>query len=287
MEWIQQLKQDLQKYMAGKPEISMCFLFGSYSEGQETLESDLDIAVYFQPAGSSVEWEEVKEYPGEEALWADFEKISSKNVDLVVLNRAAVTLAANILQEGIPVLIRNKKLYWNFLLHVSSEAEAFRRLIEDFWRIKQRSGSLSEVDRERLIRIADFMAEELKEYETFKSITRESFESESALRRNVERWVENIVNCSVDIAKILLASAKKKIPHTDREVLDNLSQLKGFSKERAAHLSRFIKLRNILAHEYLDLRFRRIKEFIQESEEGYSFLLEFITRKLRTDDIGD
>ncbi|HID95445.1 MAG TPA: nucleotidyltransferase domain-containing protein [Candidatus Latescibacteria bacterium] len=32
------------------------------------------------------------------------------------------------------------------------------------------------------------------------------------LRRNLERWLENIVNCSIDIAKIILASEGREIP---------------------------------------------------------------------------
>ncbi len=254
----------------------MAFLFGSYAKERETLDSDLDVAVYFKPPGKEVEWEEAKEYTEEDTLWEAIEKKAGVNTDLIVLNRAPSTLASTIIQEGIPIIIKNHSLYWRYYLIVSSEATAFRDFMEDFWRIKQRSGSLSEIDRERLLRIVDFLEEELKEYPNFKNITQETFERESAKRRNLERWVENIVNASIDIAKILLASEKKRIPQTYHDVLKNLSLLKGFHTRTADNLARFVKLRNILAHEYLDLRFKRIKYFIQESEHDYKTLLSFV-----------
>jgi len=39
----------------------------------------------------------------------------------------------------------------------------------------------------------------------------------------VERWIENLVNASTDIAKILLASSKQVAPQTYRETLLHLS----------------------------------------------------------------
>ena len=49
-----------------------------------------------------------------------------------------------------------------------------------------------------------------------------------------------------------------------------------FKEDIAEKLARFAKLRNILAHEYLDIRFAHIKNFIQESELAYRELLGFV-----------
>ncbi len=159
---------------------------------------------------------------------------------------------------------------------ISSAAEYFREFVRDFWAIKQRSMSLTEDDKERLARVADFLETEVRYYSEFAGITQDSYESNAALKRNVERWAENIVNSSIDIAKILLASRKKRMPQTYRDVLRELSLIEGFSKGAADKLAQFAKLRNILAHEYLDIRFAHIKMFIDDSEAAYKKLLDFV-----------
>lgn len=175
----------------------MAFVFGSYISGKKTSESDFDVAAYLKPEQKSVEVEGENFYPSENKIWQDVEKIVGINTDLVVLNRASSTLSFAVIQEGFPIIIKDHSLYMRFYLIVSSAAEYFREFAKDFWEIKRRSMSLSEID-----------------------------------------------------------------------------------KETAEKLSEFAKLRNILAlqvidptgrrtHEYPDVRFRQIKEFIQEAEPFY------------------
>ena len=268
----------LKDYFAKKQDIVMAFVFGSHAKGQETSESDFDIAIYFRPAGHALEWEETKRYENEDAIWGDIERMAGIKTDLVVLNRAPATLAAAIISEGTLIVVKNYALYLRFLLTVSSAAEYFREFTIDFWNIKQRSRSLTDIDRDRLIRIADFMEMELKEYPAFVSLNQKIYESDAVARRNAERWAENIVNSSIDLAKIILASEKKRIPQTYREILQELSLVNDFDQEAAEKLAQFAKLRNILAHEYLDIRFVQIKKFVQESEPAYRQLLNFVKK---------
>ena len=268
----------LKDYFAKKQDIVMAFVFGSYAKSREMSESDLDIAIYFQPTNSMLEWEETKQYENEDKIWSEIERMAGIKTDLVVLNRAPATMAAAIISEGVPIVIKDYALYLRFLLTVSSAAEYFREFTIDFWNIKQRSRSLTDIDRDRLIRIADFLETELKEYPAFISLNQKIYESDAATRRNAERWAENIVNSSIDMAKIVLASEKKRIPQTYREILRELSLINDFDQEAAEKLAQFAKLRNILAHEYLDIRFVQIKKFIQESEPAYRQLLDFVKK---------
>ena len=255
----------------------MAFVFGSAVKGTATTESDVDIAVYFTPKGKELEWEETQVYHDkEDKIWGDVEHIVGARTDFVVLNRAPATLAATVISEGVPITIKDYAMYLRFFLNISSAAEYFREFTSDFWAIKQRSRSLTDIDRDRLIRIADFLETELNEYPVFTSLNQKIYESDAAMRRNAERWAENIVNSSIDIAKIILASEKKRIPQTYREVLKELSLVDDFKEDIAEKLARFAKLRNILAHEYLDIRFAHIKNFIQESELAYRELLGFV-----------
>ena len=56
--------------------------------------------------------------------------------------------------------------------------------------------------------------------------------------------------------------------------------LPGFNNEAAKKLGQFAKLRNILAHEYIDIRFNHIKAFIQDSEPAYKALLDFVKKRV-------
>lgn len=270
----------LSDYFAKQPDISMAFIFGSRAKGGATAESDFDIAVYFKPKLRELEWEGTADYANEDKIWLAAEKIAGARVDFIVLNRAPATIAFAVIHEGEPLVIKDYALYLRFFLAISSAAEYFRDFTRDFWEIKQRSASLNEIDRERLIRIVDFLEEELADYLKFSGLTQKIYESDTAMRRNLERWAENIVNSSIDAAKIIMASEKKKIPQTYREILQELSLLKDFNPATAEKLAQFAKLRNILAHEYLDIRFNQLKKFVVESEPLYRELAGFIKRFL-------
>jgi uncharacterized protein YutE (UPF0331/DUF86 family)/predicted nucleotidyltransferase len=270
----------LRKFFSQRPEISMVFIFGSHAKGGVISESDLDIAVYFKPAGRKLEWEEEREYPGEDQLWLEIDKLAGQNTDLVVLNRAPSGLAYEILRTGIPLIVKDRNLYWRFFLLVGLAAEDFRQITKDWWAIKQRSQSLSEEDKQRLMRTVDFLEAELAEIGKFKGISQEEYKKNKDQRRNLERWAENIVNASIDIAKIILASSKEPLPETYAEVLRSLGKFDDFNKEIAEKLAEFAKLRNLLAHEYIDLSFAKIRKLLDSAEKTYGQLIEFSKKKI-------
>lgn len=270
--------KQLADYFNKRPEVAMAFLFGSIATGKATSESDADIAIYFWPAKKSLEWEEDRSHKNEDEIWSNVEKIIGLKTDLVVLNRAPATLAFSAIREGVPLTIKDRGLFLRFLLTVSAASEEFQEYVDDFWQIKQRSRSLNKADRERLIKMADFLESELEYCPKFKDLDEQTYEEDDDKRRSVERWTENIVNSSIDIAKILLASNKKKIPQTYREAMENLKTLKGFDAKIAMELSRFAKLRNLLAHEYLDIRYRNIQQFVQKAEPLYQKFIKYVKK---------
>jgi uncharacterized protein YutE (UPF0331/DUF86 family) len=137
-------------------------------------------------------------------------------------------------------------------------------------------------DRERLLKHLDFLKEELKDFPKFKKLERKTYFQNRDSRRNMERWVENVVNSSIDIGKILLAIKNRPIPETYREVLFNLSSLPNFTESIGEGLSRWVKLQNILAHEYLDVRWANIKTFIDEATPDFNELVSKVEALLRS-----
>lgn len=127
----------LKDYFEKREGVLMAFLFGSYARALSHRESDVDIAVYFRPKSDHLEWEEFDiEYDTEDEIWLDVERLLKRNVDLVVLNRARSCIANSAI-NGIPIIIKDRGLYLDFMLRVTTEAEDFRETVEDYWQIKQ------------------------------------------------------------------------------------------------------------------------------------------------------
>jgi uncharacterized protein YutE (UPF0331/DUF86 family) len=126
----------------------------------------------------------------------------------------------------------------------------------------------------RLIKHITFLEDELRDHGSFKSLSQNEYNKERDKRRNVERWIENIINSSIDIAKIILASEKILLPDTYRESIAMLSLVPNFDKETIEYLTEWVRLRNIISHEYLDVRWNSINRFIHEAVPVYTAFLE-------------
>jgi len=287
------LVAELTDYFTTRDDVVMAFLFGSQARETQTDESDVDVAVYFRPTEgdhgapprpAALEIEANTEHAGERAVWRRVEEIAGAEVDLVVLNRAPTALAASVFFDGLPIVVTDQALYWRYFLTVTNDAEEFDRFAEDFAQVKARSRSLSPTDRTRLLRSLDFLEEELadigefqdagkQEYVRDRSFRRNAGKQEyvrdRSFRRNVERWVENLVNATIDIAKTVLASKRGRMPRTYRETVEALGAVDAFDPKVCDELAEFTRLRNMLAHEYLDLRFSRIRAFIDEAPALY------------------
>lgn len=106
--------------------VAMAFLFGSYASGNICSESDVDIAVLMESEDNKLE---IK-------INNDIEQLLHKEVDIINLSRSTPVLSWSILRKGIPLVIKNRKKYLDFMLDVSREAEDFIEFNLDTWREK-------------------------------------------------------------------------------------------------------------------------------------------------------
>jgi hypothetical protein len=128
----------LRDYFEKRKDVLMAFLFGSWANDQEGIESDVDIAIYFKGEKNSLEWENSSFFSENEAtIWREIERIVQREVDLLVLNRTPATIADSALQ-GIPILIKDHEVYMDFLLRITSEAVDFREWVNDYWKLKEK-----------------------------------------------------------------------------------------------------------------------------------------------------
>ena len=149
--------------------------------------------------------------------------------------------------------------------------------------ITRRETELERETKIRLIKHITFLEDELRDYENFKSLSKNEYNKERDKRRNVERWIENIINSSIDIAKIILASEKILLPDTYRESIAMLSLVPNFDKETIEYLIEWVRLRNIISHEYLDIRWNSINRFIHQAVPIYKTFLEITKQYIGKD----
>ena len=133
--------------------------------------------------------------------------------------------------------------------------------------------SLNKEHKYRLIRYVTFLETEIEDYGLFNGMTREDYIQNRSKRRDVERWIENQINSVVDIAKVILTAEDLPVPDTYREIVANLSILPAFRKETVEALARWVRLRNIISHEYLDVKWDSIKKIILD---GYGLFYDFL-----------
>lgn len=260
----------LKTYFEKEKDIVLAFIFGSFAKKRPTDESDLDIAVYLMDKSI------------EEKVWSDVSRITKKEVDLITINEAPATLISQILKTGLPLVIKDKHLYWKLFLEKTLEAEDFAQFAKEYWDIYSRSQSLGAEDKARLVERTQFLKEEYKEIEKFKKLGFNEYLSDKIKRRNIERWAENIINATIDVAKIILASQAKKAPRTYEEALRDFGYLVRLKEKEMQQFSSFARLRNILAHEYLEIVFEKIQDFIKKSPVIYKEIFDFLAKFLKT-----
>jgi len=138
-------------------------------------------------------------------------------------------------------------------------------------------------DRERLAKIADFVAGEIGDLKAkFLHVDRQTYETNRDTRRNLERCVENIVNASLDMAKILLVADNLPIPDTYRQYFEALCTAAVIRQDASQAMGHGVTIRNVLAHHYLDIRWRSLGRFLSSDWPHYEAFLEIVRQRIRT-----
>lgn len=273
----------LKKYFDGRKDVVFAYLFGSVAKNQSHSESDVDIGVYFKPATSALEYESESRYQNESGIWSDLDRLIGRHTDMVVLNRAPSTLFSAVLEEGQMIFSRDDNFLARLSGAVADLAEDFRDFISDFVKIKERSKSISPHDKVRLLRVIDFVQDQMPDFKNFADVDQKQYERDISVKRNLERWAETLANASIDIAKILIASKKRPIPQTYKSIIKELAFLDDFDENIAAKLASFSDMRNVLSHEYLDLRFAVLGKFVKEARPLYDYLIKYAKDMIQND----
>ncbi|MBT3273282.1 MAG: nucleotidyltransferase domain-containing protein, partial [Spirochaetales bacterium] len=79
------LIEKLSSFFVTRDDIAFAFLFGSWAKERPNPNSDIDVAVYFYSENHELEVEDDVFFDEEDAVWADVDRISGVETDLLVL----------------------------------------------------------------------------------------------------------------------------------------------------------------------------------------------------------
>ncbi|WP_258360068.1 type VII toxin-antitoxin system HepT family RNase toxin [Moorella sulfitireducens] len=113
-----------------------------------------------------------------------------------------------------------------------------------------------------IIRRLRFLATELEDLKAYVQMDYFQYQSDRKSRRDVERIIENLIYAALDIAKILIAGENLEVPETYRQAFIQLGEAGIINRELAIALAEKARTRNILAHQYLDIKWELIKDFL-------------------------
>ncbi len=123
----------------------------------------------------------------------------------------------------------------------------------------------------RLINHRNFLIGEIRDFPVYSETSYSKYLQDRRFRREIERWIENILISVVDICKIVLTLENVDIPDTYRKIVSDTFLFFG---EISKEVSNFISLRNVIVHEYLDIRWERIERFLKSKDKIDKFIEE-------------
>lgn len=142
---------------------------------------------------------------------------------------------------------------------------------------------MSQGDKLKLVPHINYLEKELQFLPKYRNeVDWKIYQSVREKRLEIERWVECLINATLDISKILITLREDEIPETSREILFKVASLVYKEEEKAETFSKLAKTRNTLAHRYLDIRWQDIKSFMQTAQDIYPPFLEYMKKELES-----
>ncbi|MFH1652683.1 MAG: DUF86 domain-containing protein [Pseudomonadota bacterium] len=122
---------------------------------------------------------------------------------------------------------------------------------------------LKKDQKQDIVQRLDFIRIQLEDLKKFHSLTWNVYQTDRDVQRNIERLAENVANAAIDVCKIIIAGEETlEMPNSYKEIILKLGEIKLLEETIAQKVAQIAQLRNILAHQYLDIKWERIKDFI-------------------------
>jgi uncharacterized protein YutE (UPF0331/DUF86 family) len=134
--------------------------------------------------------------------------------------------------------------------------------------------------RDRLADLKSYL-EDLKPIGT---LTLEEYKSDSIRRYAIERLMELIIECAIDINGMIITGTRRRPPRDYRSSFLDLVDTGAISSELASSLAPMARLRNMLAHEYETMNDEEIHSYIPVVLDLFSNYLREIQQYIERDE---
>lgn len=139
-------------------------------------------------------------------------------------------------------------------------------------------------DKTKVVPYMDFIEREigfLSGYEA--DVDWKVYQSVREKRLEIERWVECLINATIDLSKMFLVIKGEGVPETSRELLFKMASFVFDKEEDGEAFSELARIRNALAHRYLDIKWEEIKRFIQIARKLHPSFIAYLKRQILAD----
>lgn len=138
----------------------------------------------------------------------------------------------------------------------------------------------NKVIKEKLLNITNY----LNELIVLESISFSEFKNDFIKRHSIERIIELIVECAVDINSILISEKLNEMPKDYYVTFIQLSKLKIYSLNFAKKIAASVGLRNRLVHEYEKVDFVIVYSWIKKILKLYKPYVIYINNFLKNNE---
>lgn len=138
---------------------------------------------------------------------------------------------------------------------------------------------LGKSETEDIFQRIDFIQIQLGDLKRGTALNWETYSRNRDVQRNVERLIENVANAAIDICKIIIAGEETEMPNSYRDIIIKLGVLGILDEKLAGKIAEYAGFRNFLAHRYLDLKWDRIRQFINDAPQDFDEFLSVVSKR--------
>ena len=121
-----EILEGIREVLEKEKRVEFAYLFGSFARREGRKDSDIDIAVFVRN----------KKLPFEQKLALKIEEKIKKQVEIVVMNQASLSLLLEILKQDFVLFSRNEKKRIMFETFKLREIQYYNQIIKEFDKIK-------------------------------------------------------------------------------------------------------------------------------------------------------
>jgi len=266
----------LPDYLEKDKDIYLTYLFGSFASGKVRKLSDVDIAVLLK--------EGIEPLEKQLNLLAEITFIlKTDEVDLVILNRAPISLQYTIISEGKLLVNREDKLRRDYEEKVSQDYldSEYMRTEHQKYLFQRIKGESSMIDKNVIARRLAQLEKNIRKLRKIASTHYEEFVWDEDTLSIAERNLQVAIQICLDIGNHIISALGLREPESYGDIFTILSEAGILPKEFTEKIRGMAGLRNILVHEYLIIEPAQIYKHLQrvnDFQEYARYIVEYMEK---------